>query len=102
MFRLMDKLRAGCGPDSSLPFPFYIAAREAVTLEERDWVRRKHRKMLDAYRDRSREYLMISTERIWEKAASTGNAVFPDLLFWETPYEKFIRDMDRQALYFMF
>ncbi|KUL90335.1 hypothetical protein ZTR_02160 [Talaromyces verruculosus] len=102
MFRLMNKLRAGCGPDSSLPFPFYIAAREAVTLDERDWVRRKHRKMLDAYRDRSREYLMISTERIWEKAASTGNAVFPDLPFWETPYEKFIRDMDRQALYFMF
>lgn len=102
MFCLMDKLRAGCGADSSLPFPFYIAAREAVTLEERDWVRRKHREMLDAYRDRSREYLMISTEQIWDKAASMGNAVFPDLPFWKTPYEKFIRDMDRQALYFMF
>ncbi|KAH8892176.1 hypothetical protein GQ53DRAFT_134567 [Thozetella sp. PMI_491] len=102
MFRLMDALVPGCGPDSSLPFPFYIAAREATTLEERDWVRRKHAAMMEVYRDRSREYLMASTEKVWEKHAAGEVPISGNTPEWETPHERFIRDMDTQASYFMF
>jgi hypothetical protein len=103
LFRLMDGLVSGCGPDSSLPFPFYMAAREAITLEERDWVRRKHAIMMDTYRDRSREYLMAATEKIWEKATVSANVIATDgTPSWEIPHEKFIREMDRQASFFMF
>lgn len=104
LFQLMDSLPMGCGPDSSLPFPFYMAAREAVTDEDRDWVRRKHVAWMDTYRDRSREYMMASVEKIWSKGASvacqpaSGSSVAP----WDTPYEVFIREMDQQASYFMF
>ncbi|KAM5373723.1 hypothetical protein ACJZ2D_006894 [Fusarium nematophilum] len=75
LFSLMDRLPAGCGPDSSLPFPFYMAAREAMTPEDRDWVRRKHAEMMDVYRDRAREIMMGLTEDIWTKA--DGAAVCP-------------------------
>jgi hypothetical protein len=47
LFKLMDSLVAGCGADSSLSFPFYMAAREATTSAERDWVRRKHADLVD-------------------------------------------------------
>lgn len=101
LFRLMDRLAPGCGADSSLPFPFYMAAREATTLEERDWVRRKHTAMMEVYRDRSREYIMASTERIWEKAASDPTE-YKDGPAWESPIERFIRETDRESSYFMF
>lgn len=102
LFRLMDRLVPGCGPDSSLPFPFYMTAREAVTLQDRDWVRRKHAAMMESYRDRSREYLMASTERIWESAMTPSSAGDGDVPLWDTPHERFIREMDRKASYFMF
>ncbi|KAJ4328492.1 hypothetical protein N0V84_001008 [Fusarium piperis] len=73
LFILMDRLPAGCGPDSSLPFPFYMAAREAMTSEDRDWVRRKHVEMINVYRDRSREIMMGLTEEIWSKADEAAN-----------------------------
>ncbi|KAF5531696.1 hypothetical protein FMEXI_12842 [Fusarium mexicanum] len=68
LFRLMDSLVSGCGPDSSLPFPFYIAACEATVTCDQDWVRKKHGEMLAAYRDPAREVLMTSVERIWAKS----------------------------------
>ncbi|WAO85398.1 Hypothetical protein NCS54_00263800 [Fusarium falciforme] len=73
LFILMDRLPAGCGPDSSLPFPFYMAAREAMTSEDRDWVRTKHVEMINVYRDRSREIMMGLTEEIWSKADEAAN-----------------------------
>ncbi|KAI8679807.1 hypothetical protein NCS57_00259500 [Fusarium keratoplasticum] len=73
LFILMDRLPAGCGPDSSLPFPFYMAAREAMTSEDRDWVRKKHVEMINVYRDRSREIMMGLTEEIWSKADEAAN-----------------------------
>ncbi|KAH7275471.1 fungal-specific transcription factor domain-containing protein [Fusarium solani] len=73
LFILMDRLPAGCGPDSSLPFPFYMAAREAMTSEDRDWVRTKHIEMINVYRDRSREIMMGLTEEIWSKADEAAN-----------------------------
>ncbi|KAF1810060.1 hypothetical protein P152DRAFT_468026 [Eremomyces bilateralis CBS 781.70] len=102
LFRLMDRLQPGCGPDSSVPFPFYMVAREAVTPDDRDWVRRKHAAMMEVYRDRSREYIMSSTERIWEKSATTDPPAPEGRPLWESPTERFIRETDRQATYFMF
>ncbi|KAH6877138.1 fungal-specific transcription factor domain-containing protein, partial [Thelonectria olida] len=72
LFSLMSRLPAGCGPDSSLPFPFYMAAREAMTAEDRDWVRQKHAEMIGVYRDRSRQIMMDLTEEIWTKADGAG------------------------------
>lgn len=103
LFQIMDKLEPGCGPDSSLPFPFYMAAREATTLEERDWVRRKHAAMMEVYRDRSREYMMEYTEKIWNNAASVANSnASDDILSWYTPREQYIRELDKKSTYFMF
>ncbi|CAI6031421.1 unnamed protein product [Clonostachys chloroleuca] len=67
LFAAIDRLPAGCGPDSSLPFPFYMAAREALTPEDRDWVRRKHAEMTEMYRDRARDMMMKLTEEIWSQ-----------------------------------
>jgi hypothetical protein len=65
-FDLMDRLSTGCGPDSSLPQPFYLAAREAVTPSDRAWVRQKHRSMTEYYREQQRNMAMRLTERVWE------------------------------------
>ncbi|KAJ5090251.1 transcriptional regulator family: Fungal Specific TF, partial [Penicillium argentinense] len=65
-FGLMDRLSTGCGPDSSLPQPFYLAAREAVTLEDRAWVRQKHQSMTEYYREQQRNMAMRLTERVWK------------------------------------
>ncbi|KAJ5317152.1 transcriptional regulator family: Fungal Specific TF [Penicillium antarcticum] len=65
-FGLMDHLSTGCGPDSSLPQPFYLAAREAVSPEDRAWVRRKHESMTAYYREQQRNSAMGLIERIWE------------------------------------
>ncbi|UPK96424.1 hypothetical protein LCI18_007359 [Fusarium solani-melongenae] len=73
LFILMDRLPAGCGPDSSLPFPFYMAAREAMTSQDRDWIRKKHAEMINVYRDRSREIMMGLTEEIWSKVDEAAN-----------------------------
>lgn len=102
MFQLMTDIVPGCGPDSSLPFPFYMAAREAVTPEQRDWVRQKHSAMMAVYRDRSRQYMMASTEKIWERTGGKEVVVPEDTPLWKMPDEQFIRDMDRKASYFMF
>ncbi|KAF5578564.1 hypothetical protein FPANT_9944 [Fusarium pseudoanthophilum] len=72
MFRLMDGLASGCGPDSSLPFPFYIAACEAMTSADRSWVRKRHTAMLNTYRDRARESLMASVEGVWARAEASA------------------------------
>ena len=102
LFKLIDSLVVGCGPDSSLPFPFYMAAREATTLEDQDWVRRKHAEMFDIYRDRAREFLMTSTEKIWANAVVEAIPVPDDTLSWERPLEHFIRTMDKEATHFLF
>lgn len=61
--------------------------------------RQKHDAMMEVYRDRSSGYLMGSTESIWEMAATTSSDAMSD---GTSCQEKFIRDMDRQASYFMF
>jgi len=107
-FGLMDQLSTGCGPDSSLPQPFYLAAREAVSLEDRVWVRQKHDSMTEYYREQQRNMAMQLTQRVWDitdEAESTdsiglqaGPAAGPAVLNAD---EK-IRAMDQQSCLFIF
>ncbi|KIW01021.1 hypothetical protein, variant [Verruconis gallopava] len=102
LFRLMDQLPAGCGPDSCMTFPLYLAAREAVTPEDREWVRRKHAATMDVYRHQARVAFMDAVEEIWAQSddldwQDTGNV--PQ---WKTPKECFIRERDKNASYFAF
>ncbi|KAJ5540797.1 hypothetical protein N7494_005873 [Penicillium frequentans] len=96
-FRLMDQLSTGCGPDSSLPQPFYLAAREAITLEDRNWVRQKHESMTAYYREQQRNMAMRLTEQVWEIIDQT------DLNSLATSRaEKRIKTLDEQSCLFIF
>lgn len=102
IFQLMDRLTPGCGPDSTAPFPFYMAAREAVTTEARDWVRQKHAAMMAIYRHRAREYMMEAVENTWKASEVSSGPVPEGTPLWEVPSEKLLREADRAATYFMF
>ncbi|KAF5651415.1 transcriptional regulatory protein pro-1 [Fusarium tjaetaba] len=103
LFSLIDRLPPGCGPDSSLPIPFYIAAREAIVPRDREWVRQKHDEMIAIYPDRSRELMMSSTEDIW----SMSDGEYHDLVPkgpWDFPCmddDMNIRMKDSQAMHFI-
>ncbi|KAF4446079.1 transcriptional regulatory protein pro-1 [Fusarium austroafricanum] len=104
LFTLMERLPAGCGPDSSLPFPFYMAAREAISSHDRDWVRKKHDDMLRKYPDHSRELMMRLTEEIWKKndadmVAMVQNPLMP--VCWVND-DIYIGFLDSQASHFLF
>ncbi|KAJ5928569.1 hypothetical protein N7466_007525 [Penicillium verhagenii] len=96
-FRLMDQLSTGCGPDSSLPQPFYLAAREAITLEDRRWVRQKHESMTAYYREQQRNTAMRLTEQVWE---ITDQAESMRLSISRA--DKQIRMLDEQSCLFIF
>jgi hypothetical protein len=92
----MDQLSTGVGPDSSLPQPFYLAAREAITLEDRAWVRQKHESMTNYYREQQRNLAMQLTQRIWEiedQQFRNGMALQSD---------KLIKKLDRDSCLFIF
>ncbi|CEJ60795.1 hypothetical protein PMG11_09352 [Penicillium brasilianum] len=95
-FDLMDQLTTGVGPDSSLPQPFYLAAREAITMEDRAWVQEKHESMMNYYREQQRNLAMQLTQRIWDigdEQFRNGNTVDSDRL---------IQRLDREACLFIF
>lgn len=95
-FDLMDQLTTGVGPDSSLPQPFYLAAREAITQEDRAWVRQKHESMTNYYREQQRNLAMQLTQRIWE----TEDQSFADGNMLES--EALIKNLDRESCFFIF
>ncbi|KAF5575657.1 transcriptional regulatory protein pro-1 [Fusarium pseudocircinatum] len=103
LFCLMDRLPPGCGPDSSLPIPFYMAAREAIVPLDREWVRHKHTEMIAIYPDRSRELMMSLTEDIW----SMSDREYHDLVPkgpWDLPWiddDMNLRMKDSQAMHFI-
>ena len=102
-FRLMDHLATGCGPDSSLPQPFYLAAREAVSAEDRIWVRQKHESMTAFYREQQRNAAMELIERIWEttdalRQLERGSGLEEGLSLADGA----IRTFDREADFFIF
>ncbi|KAJ5653111.1 hypothetical protein N7490_000114 [Penicillium lividum] len=96
-FRLMDQLSTGCGPDSSLPQPFYLAAREAVTPEDRMWVRQKHFSMTAYYREQQRNMAMRLTDRVWEITDQTESM---DLSISDA--DKQIKTLDEESCLFIF
>lgn len=103
-FGLMDQLSTGCGPDSSLPQPFYLAAREATTPEDRAWVRRKHESMTEYYREQQRNMAMRLTERVWE---ITDEQQLPESVGERTDAtlsraDEQIKAMDQQSCLFIF
>ncbi|KAJ5168941.1 uncharacterized protein N7482_004535 [Penicillium canariense] len=94
-FELMDQLTTGCGPDSSLPQPFYLAAREAITCEDRAWVRQKHESMTNYYREQQRNMAMQMTERLWEIEDQQNNGLTTDA-------DGQIKSLDRRSCLFIF
>lgn len=103
-FGLMDQLSTGCGPDSSLPQPFYLAAREAVSIEDRAWVRQKHESMTEYYREQQRNMAMRLTQRVWDitdEAELTGSIALQAGPAVSNGDEK-IRAMDQQSCLFIF
>ncbi|KAJ5836010.1 transcriptional regulator family: Fungal Specific TF [Penicillium robsamsonii] len=104
-FGLMDHLSTGCGPDSSLPQPFYIAAREAISRQDRAWVRQKHESMTAYYREQQRNSAMDLIEQIWEKTdklreMGSGSG-------WPREIElsivdSYVQALDRGACFFIF
>ncbi|KAF5622336.1 transcriptional regulatory protein pro-1 [Fusarium sp. NRRL 52700] len=103
LFSLIDKLPAGCGPDSSLPIPFYMAAREAIVPLDREWVRQKHAEMIAIYPDRSRELMMSLTEDIWTMNDGEHHDLVPKGP-WDLPWlddDMNIRMKDSQAMHFL-
>ncbi|KIV91255.1 hypothetical protein PV10_05815 [Exophiala mesophila] len=103
LVRLMDLLVAGCGPDTCLPLPFYLTAREAVTSEERDWARRKHISMRDYYRDVSRDQMMSNTEEIWLRSDEMLNrAPLDGFQRGQEELHEYIRTVDQKSSYFIY
>lgn len=66
MVRCMKSMPVGCGPDTSLPFPFYLSSREAVTESHREWVRSRNARLKQLYPGRLRDTIMNSLEKVWE------------------------------------
>ena len=53
------------GVDSASGLPFYLAAREAVTKEDQQWVTLKHKMWRKVYPNPARVQLMEVAEKIW-------------------------------------
>ena len=102
LFELMKRLPAGCGPDTFVTFPFYMAAREAISSEDRQWVRQHHADLAEFYRDRPRKYIMASTEKIWEQNDVMDDPATHKAEPWNSPRERFIRELDSTSTYFMY
>lgn len=64
--RCIKSMPIGCGPDSSLPFPFYLSSREAVTETHREWVRSHNAQLKRLYPARLRDTIMNSLEKVWQ------------------------------------
>ena len=62
---LIMSMPPGCGPDSALPFPFYLSSRDAITEKHRTWVRQRNTELKQVYPSRTRDTLMALLEQIW-------------------------------------
>jgi hypothetical protein len=63
--KLIKSMPLGCGPDSSLLFPFYLSSKEAITDEHRQWVRQRNEEMKEIYSARSRDTVMSLLDEVW-------------------------------------
>jgi hypothetical protein len=81
-----------------------MAAREAISNQDKDWVRKKHADMFSIYPDQSRELMMRLTEEIWRKNDCIAAAVIQDPLSdlsWVDD-DVYIGILDSQASHFLF
>ncbi|KAL2204288.1 hypothetical protein CC79DRAFT_1128869 [Sarocladium strictum] len=80
VFRLIDNMPIGSGPDSSVFLPFNIAAREAVDESDRAWVRDRSKSLYAVYPVDASSYCMDSTEAVWQRLDQGGVTIEEDLL----------------------
>lgn len=66
--RCIKRLPVGCGPDSSIQFPFYVSSREAVTESHRMWVREYNAALKAKYPSRLRDATIASLDELWKVA----------------------------------
>jgi hypothetical protein len=84
---LIKSMPVGCGPDSSLAFPFYLSSKEAITSEHRDWARQRNEEMKKVYPGRSRDAIMSLLHAMWEavdivrEREPRMNATIDEILF---------------------
>lgn len=77
IFSSLDSIPTSCtttgasgahsGVDSASGLPFFLAAREAVTAEDQNWVRQKHAAWRKVYPNPARVRLMEVAEKIWQE-----------------------------------
>ncbi|PGG95518.1 hypothetical protein AJ79_10013 [Helicocarpus griseus UAMH5409] len=65
LIELIELLPIGCGPDSALSLPLYLAAHEAIEPEHRARIRQKSRRLMAEYPSKTREALAQVHEAIW-------------------------------------
>ncbi|KAL3474421.1 fungal-specific transcription factor domain-containing protein [Aspergillus californicus] len=53
------------GVDSATGLPFYLAAREAIAMEDQDWVTERYHTWRKVYPNLARVQLMEVTEKLW-------------------------------------
>ncbi|KAK2792431.1 hypothetical protein FQN52_003366 [Onygenales sp. PD_12] len=65
LIQLMESLPIGCGPDSALSLPLYLAALEAIDPDHRMRIRRKSCQLTKEYPSKTRETLTMLYDAIW-------------------------------------
>lgn len=66
LIELMQSMPIGCGPDSSLSLPLYVAAHEAIRGKQRVRILEKGRNLAQEYPSRTRDAMNWSFEAVWE------------------------------------
>ncbi|KIV80087.1 hypothetical protein PV11_07614 [Exophiala sideris] len=94
IFQLIESMTPGHGPDSSVFLPLNIAGREALTPNDRDWVRARARGLTQTYGIRTNEHCMELMEEIWDCV----DAGWSD----DTAFESSLLEIEAQSQCFVF
>ncbi|OJD14197.1 hypothetical protein AJ78_05437 [Emergomyces pasteurianus Ep9510] len=70
---LLESLPIGCGPDSALSLPLYLAASEAIELDHRARIKNKSHQLTIEYPSKTREALALEYEKIWADIDQSPN-----------------------------
>lgn len=65
LIELMEGLPIGCGPDSSLSLPLYVAAEQAIEAQHRARIRMKSCRLTSKYPAKAREAMTAAFEALW-------------------------------------
>ncbi|OJD28461.1 hypothetical protein ACJ73_00122 [Blastomyces percursus] len=77
LIELMESLPIGCGPDSALSLPLYLAAHEAIEPDHRTRIRNKSLQLTAEYPSKTREALTREYEIIWAHIDQSGSGDGP-------------------------